>query len=202
MSEQIMQTHRKQHWATVYREKALDRVSWFEETPRTSLALLRAQGLTPDDAVIDIGGGSSRLVDALLSQGQAHVSVLDISEAALEARGVDWIVSDVTQWTPRKRYDFWHDRASFHFLTEDADRMAYRKAMTLALRPGGIAVIGTFAKDGPERCSELPVQRHDAKSLKAAMGPAFTLVAESREKHPTPSGVIQRFQFVALRYEG
>lgn len=208
-----MQSNRAAHWENVYRQKALNRVSWFEETPRTSMALLRAHGLTPAHAVIDIGGGASRLVDALVAQGQAHVGVLDFSGAALavardrvqDAPGAgraEWIVADVTRWQPTRSYDFWHDRAAFHFLNEAAERAAYRDVMTQALRPGGIAVIGTFAKDGPEFCSALPVQRHDAESLKAALGPGFTLLAQSRAKHLTPSGAIQRFLFAVFRRNG
>lgn len=208
-----MSSDRAHHWETVYRDQALDRVSWFEATPDTSMALLQAEGMTPADAVVDIGGGASRLVDALIAQGQAHVSVLDISGAALAvarervqdlpgAGRVVWIAADVTRWQPDRSYDVWHDRATFHFLKDAADRDAYRDVMTRALRPGGLAVIGTFAKDGPEYCSELPVQRHDAESLKAALGHGFTLLAQNRIKHVTPSGTTQRFLFATFRREG
>lgn len=205
-----MPSDRAQHWETVYREQALDRVSWFEAAPDTSMALLRAQGMTPADAVVDIGGGASRLVDALIAQGQAHVGVLDISAAALAvartrvqdlpgAGRVAWIVADVTRWQPERSYDVWHDRATFHFLNDPDEHAAYRDAMARALRPGGLAVIGTFAKDGPEYCSDLQVQRHDAKSLKAALGQGFTLLAQNRVKHVTPSGATQRFLFATFR---
>jgi SAM-dependent methyltransferase len=166
-------TDRQNHWEGVYKTKADTEVSWYEDTPELSLALLREAGLTPEMSVIDIGGGASRLVDALVEFGQAHVSVLDLSRAALEtansrlvdAARVQWIVSDVTVWTPDRRYDLWHDRAAFHFLTTVADQQAYVRVLAQALKDGGKAVIGTFALDGPEKCSGLPVARYDADGL-------------------------------------
>lgn len=208
-----MQTARADHWEKVFREKALDRVSWHEAVPETSLRRLRAAGMTPANSIADIGAGASHLVDALLAQGQAFVTVLDISQAALEAAwarlreapgagAVDWVVADVTRWEPARTYDFWHDRAAFHFLTDAAERAAYRDVMAQALRLGGIAVIGTFAKEGPERCSDLNVQRHDAVSLALAFGPRFALISDGLETHVTPGGAEQLFQFAAFRRVG
>lgn len=195
-------SERKTHWDAVYRTKDDAEVSWFEASPDLSLSLLRETGLTPDASVIDIGGGMSRLVDALAMQ-QDHVAVLDISAEALakaharlpEASNVEWIVSDITAWQPSRQYDFWHDRAALHFLTEEADQRAYRNALHTAVRPGGKIVIGTFAPDGPEKCSGLPVFRHDARSLERLMGPGFRLIAERRHDHETPWLALQRFQF-------
>lgn len=194
---------RQTHWQQVYASKGEDQLSWHEDTPALSLALLREAGLEPDMAVVDIGGGTSRLVDELVAGGQAHVSVLDLSAAALEtararlpdAENVDWIVSDVTAWRPQRTYDFWHDRAAFHFLTAPQDQQAYVRVLSRALKTGGRAVIGTFAPDGPEKCSGLPVARHDAASLQAVLGEGFALVATRRHQHETPWGAVQRFQF-------
>lgn len=194
---------RQAHWQTVYTKKADTEVSWYEDTPDLSMTLLREAGLTPEMSVIDVGGGASRLVDALLQSGQAHVSVLDLSAAALDTAKsrladpvrVTWIVSDVTAWTSDRRYDLWHDRAAFHFLTTDADQQAYVRVLTQALKDGGKAVIGTFALDGPETCSGLAVARYDAQSLQAVLGEGLRLVATQRHEHTTPSGSVQKFQF-------
>ncbi|TCU27643.1 methyltransferase family protein [Rhizobium azibense] len=194
---------RQAHWQTVYTTKADSEVSWYEETPELSMVLLRQAGLMPEMSVIDIGGGTSRLVDALVASGQAHISVLDLSAAAIEtaksrlmdATRVEWIISDITAWTPGRQYDLWHDRAAFHFLTEAADQEAYVRVLWQALKNGGKAVIGTFAPDGPERCSGLPVARYDAQGLQAVLGSGFKLAATCRHEHTTPWGSVQQFQF-------
>jgi trans-aconitate methyltransferase len=199
---------RTAHWQAVYTTKAENEVSWFEESPATSLRLIEDAKASPDSAIIDIGGGASRLVDALLAQGFRSLAVLDISTAALEAAKtrlgpasaeVDWIVADITQWRPAKTYDIWHDRAAFHFLTETADRDAYVDRLKATVAPGGQVIIGTFAPDGPEKCSGLFVQRYDAKSLAAALGPSFELADNFAEAHRTPWGAIQHFQFSRFR---
>lgn len=202
-----MTDDRRAHWENVYQTKTDDQVSWTEGDPALSLDLLDAAGLTPSHAVIDVGGGASRLVDRLVQQRQAHVTVLDLSAAAMaRARtrigadeNVDWVVADITTWQPARRYDFWHDRAVFHFLTDSADRAAYRAVLSAALPSGGIAVFGTFALDGPEKCSGLPVMRYDAASLAAALGDGFVLLAERRHDHATPWGATQHFQFSTFR---
>lgn len=194
---------RKSHWENVYSTKEENQVSWFEDTPDLSVSLLQEACLVPAMSVIDIGGGASRLVDTLLARGQAHVTVLDLSSSALatararlgETDRVSWIVSDITRWTPDRAYDLWHDRAAFHFLTAPEDQQAYAEIVHAALRPGGRAVIGTFAPDGPEKCSGLPVARHDATSLSAVLGPRFRLLATRRHEHATPWASIQKFQF-------
>ena len=199
---------RTSHWKNVYTTKAENQVSWFQENPAISLRLLRDAKATPDSRVIDIGGGASRLVDALLEQGFRALSVLDISAAALDtakkrlgaaSADVDWIVADITAWTPTRTYDVWHDRAAFHFLTLPADRDAYLDRLRAATAPGSQVIIGTFALDGPEKCSGLPVQRHDSKSLTVLLGPAFELVASDDEAHHTPWDAVQHFQFSRFR---
>jgi ubiquinone/menaquinone biosynthesis C-methylase UbiE len=199
---------RTSHWEKVYATKAEGEVSWFQENPTTSLRLIRDAGASPDSRIIDIGGGASRLVDALVDQGFHALSVLDISASALETAKtrlgaaeakVEWIVADVTKWTPAKSYDIWHDRAAFHFLTELADRDAYIDRTRSVVGPGGQVIIGTFALDGPEKCSGLPVQRYDSRSLAEVLGPAFQLADDHTEAHRTPWGSIQHFQFSRFR---
>ena len=195
---------RQAHWQNVYQTKGERDVSWFEESPAISLALIQATGVGATASIIDIGGGASRLVDALVGEGFLRVTVLDLSEKALttsrerlgaHAKQVSWIVADVTKWQPTEVFDVWHDRAAFHFLTEPADRAAYAARVQKAVRPGGHVIIGTFALDGPERCSGLPVSRHDAASIGEVLGRSFKFVETRRHEHETPSGVIQRFQF-------
>ena len=198
---------RTSHWEKVY-TKAEDMVSWFQENPTASLRLIRDAGATPHSRIIDIGGGASRLIDALLKQGFLAPTVLDISASALKtaktrlgaaSAKVEWIVADVTKWTPAKCYDIWHDRAAFHFLTKTADRDAYIDRLCSAIAPGGQVIIGTFALDGPEKCSGLPVQRYDSRSLADVLGPAFELADGFTELHRTPWGSIQRFHFSRFR---
>ncbi len=199
---------RSGHWQGVYMAKAETEVSWFQATPAPSLDLLRLAGADRDAALVDIGGGASLLVDHLLAEGFRDLTVLDLSQAALDmARArlgeagarVTWIAGDATEWTPPKAYDVWHDRAAFHFLTEAADRAAYLERLRRALRIGGAAIFGAFALDGPEKCSGLPVMRHDAASLSAALGPGFDLLDERRHDHSTPGGATQKFQFSTFR---
>ncbi|MBB4052629.1 SAM-dependent methyltransferase [Devosia subaequoris] len=200
-------SEREDHWQGVYSTKGEDEVSWFEESPAFSLGLLDAAGLRQEHALVDIGGGASRLVDALIARGQAWVSVLDLSQAALdiararlpEVSNVGWIAGDVTQWEPDRGYDFWHDRAALHFLATADDQARYAEAIDRALVAGGVAVIGTFAPDGPEKCSGLPVVRHDGESLSALLGDRFVLVGQVRHEHVTPWGSVQKFQFSTFR---
>jgi ubiquinone/menaquinone biosynthesis C-methylase UbiE len=199
---------RQAHWHQVYKDKGENQVSWFQERPAISLELIEALGAKPSSAIIDIGGGASRLVDALIEQGYRDLTVLDLSESAVSvaklrlgkrAAMVKWIVADVTQWEPSSSYDLWHDRAAFHFLTEQSDRTAYIERLSRAVRPGGHAIIGTFALDGTERCSGLPVVRYDAAQLSVMLAPSFALVDTRRHDHTTPWGAIQHFQFSVLR---
>ena len=201
---------RRNHWENVYATKGENQVSWFQEAPEPSLALIELAGAIRSSAIIDIGGGASRLADCLVSQGYEDVTVLDLSAAALAsarsrigeaADRVTWIAADVTAWEPSRTYDVWHDRAAFHFLTDPKDQMAYVERLRRALRPGGHAIIGTFAPDGPERCSGLTVSRYDAHSLAATLGSGFALIDTRRHEHTTPSGAMQKFQFSTFRRE-
>ena len=201
-------TARQAHWQAVYAGKGETGVSWFEAEPAVSLALIELVRTPPEAAVIDVGGGASRLVDRLLARGFADVTVLDLSAAALAAAReclgdaggrVQWIVADATSWEPPRRYALWHDRAALHFLTDPADRAAYVARLLQALLPGGHAIIGSFAPDGPAKCSGLPVVRYDAESLADVLGPGFALVDSRRHVHPTPWGAEQRFHFGTFR---
>ena len=199
---------RQAHWDSVYTTKGETEVSWFQERPTPSLELLELVGAQPDSAIIDIGGGASRLVDSLLERGFQNITVLDLSATALAAARarlgdqgskVKWIAADATEWTPTELYDVWHDRAAFHFLTRESEQMAYIERLKRALRRGGHVIIGTFAFDGPEKCSGLPVARHNSESIAELLGPAFTLVDSRRHEHATPWQAVQKFQFSTFR---
>jgi trans-aconitate methyltransferase len=199
---------RQAHWRKVYKEKGEKQVSWFQEKPAISLELIHGIGVKQNSAIIDIGGGASRLVDVLVRDGYRDLTVLDLSDDAVaitrsrlaeRAVLVKWIVADMTEWEPSREYDLWHDRAAFHFLTEAADRAAYLDRMRQAIRPGGHTIIGTFAIDGPDRCSGLPVIRYDATLLSAALGRAFALIGTRRHDHTTPAGGVQQFLFSVFR---
>jgi SAM-dependent methyltransferase len=200
---------RHAHWENIYTSKEDAEVSWFQESPEPSLELIEAPGATSDSAIVDIGGGASRLVDTLISRGYLDVTVLDLSEAALaaarrrigeKAHRVQWLTADATTWEPTRRYDIWHDRAAFHFLTGDRDRAAYIARLRGGLRNNGHVIIGTFALDGPEKCSGLPVTRYDAVTLGENLGEGFALTDMRRHEHKTPWGSVQRFQFSTFRY--
>lgn len=195
--------NRTEHWNRVYRTNPPDDVSWFQTRPAISLKLIEACGVGRDDGIIDVGGGASVLVDFLLDAGYMQLAVLDISAAALEhakrrlgARAaVDWFAADVTTFVPSRRFALWHDRAVFHFLTDQADRHKYVETMKRTLTPDGHAVIATFAIDGPEKCSGLSVCRYDAPAISTELGPEFQLVEEVKDTHVTPWKTEQRFSY-------
>jgi trans-aconitate methyltransferase len=205
-----MTTDRRAHWDTVYTTKASDAVSWFQPEPAQSLRLLRRFGLTARSCVIDVGGGDSHLVDRLVQdEGCTCVAVLDVSEAALtrarqrlgaSASTVEWLATDVTaEWSVTPR-DVWHDRAVFHFLTEPADRARYVERVRRTVKQGGTVLIATFAPDGPERCSGLPVARYSPGALARELGPDFVLRESISEGHRTPSGAVQSFNYCVFSF--
>lgn len=203
-----MSSERSHHWRKVYTDKPPEDVSWYQATPTQSLAAMERFGALPSQALIDIGGGASTLVDALLARGWNDLTVLDIAAPALAAAQarlgavadmVTWIAADITEWQPPRRYDIWHDRAVFHFLTEPGQRAAYIRALHTGLAPGGLIIIATFAPDGPEKCSGLPVERYDAEKLAAVLGAQFRLEASWRDTHLTPWGSEQSFTWCVLR---
>ena len=192
------------HWDGVYDAKDEAEVSWFEPAPRLSLDLIGRTNAPLDTAIIDIGGGLSRLADALVETGHSDVTVLDISEQAVRKRGerggtVRGIVADITTWRPERRYRVWHDRAVLHFLIDESDRDAYRHALLAALESDGQAIIATFAPTGPERCSGLPVRRYGREDLAAFLGEAYEVVVSFEFDHVTPQQNIQRFHVGRLQ---
>jgi len=201
-------SRRQAHWDNVYTSKGERDVSWYQDRATPSLELIALTGLSADAEIIDIGGGASRLVDGLLLANFSRLTVLDLSGAALDAARqrlgeqaalVKWVVADVTTWEPSQIYGLSHDRAAFHFLTAQADQSAYVERLKRAVKPAGFVIIGTFAPDGPERCSGLPIVRHDAAALAATLGHEFELIDARRHEHTTPWGAVQRFQFATFR---
>jgi SAM-dependent methyltransferase len=199
---------RAAHWEGVHAAKGAGEVSWWQEPDSLWLDLIEHAGVSPTDPVVDVGAGASMLVDALLEAGFTDVTVLDISASALDrvarrlgerAADVRLVAGDVTEFRAERPYVLWHDRAVFHFLTDPADRRAYRESLRANLAPGGLAVIAVFAPDGPENCSGLPVRRYDVPGLAREIGPGFTLVHGERRVHTTPWGAEQPFTVALLR---
>lgn len=195
----------RQHWDRVYRMKLPTEVSWYAAHLDTSLRLIEATAEGTNASVIDVGGGESTLVDDLLDRGYGHLSVLDLSATALDvaqarlgarARAVRWLGGDVTSFPfERHRYDVWHDRAVFHFLTSAADRVAYVRQVMRAVKPGGHVIVATFGPDGPTKCSGLDVMRYGADALHDEFGDGFRLLEHLTEVHQTPSGATQQFTY-------
>lgn len=194
----------RDHWNHVYTTKGDQQVSWFEALPSASLEMLRSAGVTQESCVLDVGGGDSRLVDYLVAQGLACLAVLDVSGAALDraktrvgpkAGAITWIEADVTAGWAVKPMDVWHDRAVFHFLTAAESRTRYRDHLVHVLKPGGSAIIATFAPDGPESCSGLAVARYTPASLASELGDAVRLIESVSQTHHTPWGTTQAFQY-------
>lgn len=199
---------RTAHWEGIYATRNAHEVSWYQVRPDISLHLIGQLGIGAADAVIDIGGGASSLVDHLLALDFRDLAVLDISNAALaavqarlgpQAGKVKWLAGDITQLKPAGPYRLWHDRAVFHFLTEAADRQAYVATLSAAVPSGSHAIIATFAEDGPERCSNLPVRRYSPEQLAAELGAGFTLLEALRETHVTPAQGRQKFVYCVFR---
>jgi ubiquinone/menaquinone biosynthesis C-methylase UbiE len=199
------------HWETIYRTKDVHEVSWFQSEARRSLDLITRISADRAAPIIDVGGGASILVDNLLAAGYQNLSVLDVSEAALkisrerlgpDAAKVKWIRADILQCTfDEGAHAVWHDRAVFHFLTSAADRQAYVDQVRRAVKPGGYVLVATFAEDGPEYCSNLPVVRYSADGLHSEFGNDFRLVKSEHEDHRTPGGADQSFLYCLCRRE-
>jgi cyclopropane fatty-acyl-phospholipid synthase-like methyltransferase len=199
--------HRQAFWEGVHAHRSVRGVSWWQQVPQLSLDLIESAGLGPGDPIIDVGAGWSTLVDHLVERGHRDLTAVDLSATALEAvrhrmgasgNNVVLEVADVLDLQPARRYVLWHDRAVFHFLTEEADRDAYRASLERSLNSGGWAVVATFGPDGPQTCSGLPVVRYSHADL-AAEFPGFELVSTSGEDHQTPWGSTQQFAAVLLR---
>lgn len=198
----------RQHWDDIYGHKGESQLSWHQDDPAISLDLMRLAGVTAGSSVIDIGGGTSRIVDRLIASGLTDITVLDLSAVALAAARerlapsgdkVTWIAADITRWQPHRSYDLWHDRAVFHFLVDPQDLASYLACLSGALQPGSHALIATFAPDGPQMCSGLPVQRYSPETLAQTLGAAFDLIAHREQAHLTPWGKPQSFQYSLFR---
>ena len=196
-----------QRWDSAYEQSDATR-RWFEERPRRSLAMFEPAGVTSEDSVIDVGGGAARLVDELVACRFGDLAVLDVSEVGLghararlgaDAERVTWLVADVLRWAPARTYRVWHDRAVFHFLTAQDDQRRYLHAFHASTTPGAVAIFGCFALDGPSSCSGFPVACYDPAGIAARLGERWQLVADDREAHTTPGGVVQPFSWAALR---
>lgn len=199
---------RREHWNNVFSTKAEGDVSWFEALPEESLRLLESAGLSANTCVLDVGGGDSRLIDHLLARGMDCLAVLDVSGSALaRARkrlGASgsvpiWLETDVTEEWALKPMDIWHDRAVFHFLTDARDRERYKFHLLQTLKPGGSAILATFALDGPEKCSGLPVVRYSVETLAAELGSDFAIVEALPHTHTTPWGNSQSFLYCRFK---
>ncbi len=197
------------HWYNVYSEKDAQDVSWFEPNAARSLAMIDALNLSPESAVVDMGGGASRLIDGLLDRGFHQPTVVDLAQTGLDQSKarlgtrhtlVDWICADARQWRPSRAYQLWHDRAAFHFMTTAEDQDNYISCLKNALGEGGYAIIASFALDGPEKCSGLPVCRYDPKTLTATLGAQFKLLDHQFEQHRTPWDAVQSFQYSLFKY--
>lgn len=199
------------HWEKVYHTKRADEVSWYRPHLDVSLDLITRAAPVRSSAIIDVGGGEATLVDDLLVRGYRNLYVLDIARNALDAaksrladraREVHWLHGDATTYPfESARFDVWHDRAVFHFLTDPVARAAYVRQAAKALKPGGHAIVATFGPDGPTRCSGLDVVRYDPETLHDQFGPHFRLVDHRTELHQTPAGAIQQFVYCWCRFE-
>ena len=201
----------QRHWENIYGKKAADELSWYRPHLDTSLELIERAAPEYSASIIDIGGGESTLVDDLLTRGYQDISVLDISQTAVDANKkrlgpasehIHWLVADITKATLESRaYDVWHDRAVFHFLTSSEERVAYVRQVANSVKPGGHVIVSTFGPEGPTKCSGLDVIRYDAESLHREFGVRFRLLAHSEELHRTPFDTIQQFLYCFCRLE-
>ena len=203
-----MTAARRGHWDAVYDQKSCTDVSWYQARPGKSLAFIERSGIAPDDAVIDVGGGASTLVDHLLGLGFSDLTVLDVAAGAFaqakarlgaQADEIDWLAADVTRFEPARRYSLWHDRAVMHFLTDADDRERYVAVLRAALASGGYAVLATFGPDGPQKCSGLPVRRYTVEMTTELLGSGFELIHHELDVHETPAGNAQQFLYAIWR---
>ena len=203
-----MEVSEQQHWNKVYGTKAENEVSWFQPYPKTSMAFVKLFDLPLTANIIDVGGGDSHFVDALLDKGYQNIWVLDISDIAIEkakqrlgvkAANIHWIVSDVTTFTPTVQFDFWHDRAAFHFLTTEDKIYQYVFTAENAIKKDGYLILGTFSENGPEKCSGLAIQQYSETSMSARFEVAFDRIKCISEDHTTPFNTVQNFLFCSFK---
>lgn len=199
---------RKSHWENIYQTKDLKSVSWYQSTPVTSLDFIKQFDLKPTDKIIDVGGGDSFLVDHLLTLGFSDITVLDVSASSLErakirlnekASKVNWIVADASNFKTDEKFDFWHDRAAFHFLTHEQEIVNYIETVSKSLNPDGILVIGTFSEQGPTMCSGIKIKQYSEEKMTVQFSKYFNKLNSVTVDHQTPSGSIQNFIFCSFR---
>lgn len=199
---------RKKHWENIYATKELESCSWFQPNPHTSLELIDSVNLSNSAKIIDIGGGDSSLADFLLQRGYSDVTVMDISAAALEraklklgerAMKVKWMEGDASDFYPNEKYDLWHDRAAFHFLTEPSEIANYVRTAKNSLVDGGILIVGTFSENGPKKCSGIEIKQYSQEDLSNIFRDGFTRIKCINTDHPTPFGTVQNFTFCVFR---
>jgi len=199
---------RKAHWNRIYRTRKSDEVSWYQSTPTSSLSFLKQTGLPRSAKIIDIGGGDSLFVDHLLNLDYQDITVLDISENAIErarqrlgdkSNMVKWIIADVTEFTPSEKYDLWHDRATFHFLTSENEIELYLETLNASVKQTGSLVIGTFSDHGPEKCSGLDIKQYSEQTMTGLFNKCFHKERCILINHKTPSGANQNFIFCLFR---
>lgn len=199
---------RKEHWEKIYQTKELNEVSWYQPKPETSLDFFREFNVPINAKIIDIGGGDSLLVDCLLDLGYTDITILDISENAIErakkrlnekASKVKWIIADAADFKPLEKYDFWHDRAAFHFLTEENEIQKYLHTAQNFINPTGVMVIGTFSKLGPTKCSGIEIKQYSEESMDERLNTHFNKVKCVSVNHETPFNTVQSFIFCSFR---
>lgn len=202
--------NKQKHWENIYQTKELKEVSWYQPTPKTSLDFIKELNVPTTARIIDIGGGDSFLVDYLLELGYQDVSVLDISETAIEkakqrlgrkAKNVKWIVTDITTFKPTEKYDLWHDRAAFHFLTSEQDISIYLNTAQQSIKPNGFLIVGTFSEEGPKKCSGIDVRQYSETSMTQCFENLFTKIKCNVVDHKTPFDTTQNFVFCSFKKE-
>lgn len=199
---------KKKYWDTIYQKKSTIELGWYQEVPKISLDLIKSTGIKKDAKIIDVGGGDTFLVDHLLELGYVNITVLDISESAIEraksrlgpkGSGVNWVCSDIRNFNTNEKFDLWHDRACFHFLIDNADIQVYLSKVNRFIAEKGTLVLGTFSKTGPEKCSGLPVKQYDSKTITQIFTQDFHLEKNMEATHITPSLASQNYVFCRLK---
>jgi ubiquinone/menaquinone biosynthesis C-methylase UbiE len=199
---------RKKHWENIYTTKELEACSWFQPTPVTSLEFIEQSGISKSSKIIDIGGGDSFLTDSLLEKGYTDITVLDISEAALDrakqrlgerAEKVKWVVGDAASFAPSEKYDLWHDRAAFHFLTDQNDVNNYAVTAKNTLKETGVLIVGTFSENGPKKCSGIDIKQYSKEGLSRVFENGFKRLKCVNVDHPTPFNTTQNFTFCSFQ---
>ncbi len=198
----------KDYWERIYQNRSLSESGWYQPIPESSLNLIAASKISKEDRIIDVGGGDSLLVDHLLHLGYQDITVLDISQGAIEkakkrlgplAEKVTWICSDITEYQDSTTFDLWHDRACLHFLTQDADVKLYKEIVEQYISPKGTMILGTFSKTGPEKCSGLPIHQYDSNELTELFSGEFLSVESFETVHVTPSKTEQNYVFCRFK---